>query len=297
MRTFILASCLAISAVATDFPTESGEVREIYSDSEIRGPQYASIVTELQRLARSYPRLAKAVTYGQSPAGKPLSLIKIENSEVAKNLPAVYIGGAIHGNEYLNIEDRLPVWFLEQSQVPGSVARFLDAGGAIYIAPILNPDGYDRRRRENNRGIDLNRDFPVKAGNVEGLREVETSSLVTFLAQDLARDGRKLELAWDYHCCIGAVLYPWSFTGPTLPSEDAQRHLDVVEIMLFHLGAQLRHGTTPTILGYSARGTSKDFYYERFGARAFTYEGRRGRENQFFNEHARMWADILASIQ
>ncbi len=255
------------------------------------------IVTELQRLARAYPQMAKVVTYGQSPGGKPLSLIKIEDSQSSKTLPAVYIGGTIHGNEYLNIEDRLPAWFLQQSQVPGNVAKFLTEGGAIYIAPILNPDGYDRRRRENNRGVDLNRDFPVKAADVDGLKEVETSSLVRYLETDLAQDGRKLEVAWDYHCCIGAVLYPWSFTGPVLPQSDAQRHLDIVQVMLLHLGNQLRHGTTPTILGYSAKGTSKDFYFESFGARAFTFEGRRGKENQYFDAHALMWADILATIQ
>jgi hypothetical protein len=93
------------------------------------------------------------------------------------------------------------------------------------------------------------------------------------------------------------LLYPWSFVGPKLPVIDFERHAVVGAIMQDALGEDVKYGQTPVILGYSAKGTSKDFYYEEFGARGFTYEGRKGKEDRFFQEHTVMWTEILKLIK
>ena len=294
----LIAALLLIShsALATDFPDNRQQAAEINSDSGIRGPAYATIVSELQSLELNYPSIVEVHNYGNTVGGRPLALIKIAKKKSTSTLPAIYIGGSIHGDEYLNIEDRLPRWFVENDQSPGVIANYLQRGGAIYIAPILNPDGYDRRRRENNNGVDLNRDFTVRAAQVEGFKQPETTLLINFLTEDLTRTNRTLGVAMDYHCCIGALLYPWSFTGVVLPAADKVRHETIAHIMQRHLGTGVRYGTTPVILGYSAKGTSKDFYYERFGAAGFTYEGRRGQENRYLNEHTLMWNAIVEKM-
>lgn len=292
---FPLLATLTFSAQASDF-SESFKFFGINSDSQIHGPNYQGIIDELKDLEKSYPGEAQVITYGTSVAGRPLTLIKI-GSKKETTLPAIYIGGTIHGDEYLNIEDRLPRWFLEQTRVPGSaVANYLAKGGMIYVAPILNPDGYEKRVRTNSKGKDLNRDFTSQIAQVEGFTQPETTNLVTFLKEDLARDKRKLEVAMDYHCCIGALLYPWSFKGPVIPEADLSRHAQVGEIMQDALSTQVRYGQTFVILGYEAKGTSKDFYFETFGARGFTYEGRRGMEDKFFDEHTKMWDNIVRLI-
>lgn len=295
----LLGLCLVLNANATDFPDDAGLMKllGIDSDSGIRGPVYSKIVDELKNLEGSYPEFAQVITYGKSLGGRPLTLIKIAKKGIAVTNPtAVYIGGSIHGDEYLNIEDRLPRWFLEQTAGANSISTFLSQGGVIYVAPILNPDGYDSRDRENQRGVDLNRDYTVVMARVEGFKEPETKSLVDYLKQDIQTSSRKLAVAMDYHCCIGALLYPWSFTGPTLSNEAKQKHLRVVQHMNTNLGTEMSAGTTPVILGYSAKGTSKDFYYEAFGALGFTFEGRRGKENKFFTEHTAMWEDIIQDL-
>ncbi len=297
MRFFLLpVVLLAASAFATDFPDRHHKaVHGILADSGIRGPSYARIVEEMENVARTHSAVATVHVYGRSVQDRPLVLVKLARADATGALPAVYIGGSIHGNEYLNIEDRLPRRFAEEAGKEGPIARYLAAGGAIYVAPILNPDGYDRRRRENHRGVDLNRDYTVREANITGFRQPETRALVNFLTEDLLRANRRLAIAVDYHCCIGALLYPWSFTGPAMPSGDLARHLNIANIMQRHL-PQIAHGTTPTILGYSARGTSKDFYYEHFGALGFTYEGRHGEENHYFEDHAAMWTEIVAGL-
>lgn len=267
---------------------------DLDSDSGIRGPSYQKIVEELNTLQELYPDLAQVITYGRSIEGKPLSLIKISNQTIkTTSAGAIYIGGSIHGNEYLNIEDRLPRWILEVGKNHPGIKQFLNEGGVIYVAPILNPDGYDRRERENNTGIDLNRDYQVILAGVEGFTQPETRSLRDYLESDLNTNKRKLKVAMDYHCCIGALLYPWSFIGPVLPQEAKDNHSKIGVMAQKHLGSRFKFGTTPDILGYSARGTSKDFYYEKFGALSFTLEGRRNEEHQMFNQHTAMWQDII----
>lgn len=280
-------------SAASDFPMNQDGRLRILSDSQIMGPPYEHIVEELRDLEKRFPERAKVIEYGTSVSGKKLTLIKIYQKDVVGDAPAVYIGGSIHGDEYLNIEDRLPRWFLEDAANEGVTSHYLKEGGVIYIAPILNPDGYDLSIRENDNGIDLNRDFTVLAAEVQGFTEPETMSLVKYLEHDLAQAKKKLEVAMDYHCCTGALLYPWSFTGPQLSSVDEKRHSAIAEAMHSTLGRRIRFGKTPEILGYSARGTSKDFYFEKFGARSFTYEGRQGKEDRYFRQHTSMWKNIL----
>ena len=295
-----MSAFLSITAKASDFPDDLGfkSLFRIDSDSGIKGPPYQKIVDELKELESTFPEIVNVIEYGRSVGGRPLTIVKIQKKlTIEGKLPAIYIGGSIHGDEYLNIEDRLPKWFAEQSEQKGPVGNFLEKGGVIYIAPILNPDGYEKRSRTNDLGIDLNRDFTVIEAQVEGLKQPETSALAFFLEEDLKKEGRKLEITMDYHCCIGALLYPWSFKGPTLPSEQLIKHLNIVEAMKSTVGGEIKSGTTPTILGYSAKGTSKDFYYEHFGATSFTFEGRRNREDKYFDEHTKMWDLILQRFE
>lgn len=285
---------------ATDFP-DPGTLESFFhidSDSGIKGPPYKDIANQLHQLQRTYPAIVETIEYGKSHGGRPLILVKIQlkNKKIRNKLPAIYIGGSIHGDEYLNIEDKLPHWFATQSQNNSAIQKYLNLGGAIYVAPILNPDGYDKRRRHNDKGIDLNRDYTVIRAQVTGFTQPETLNLFTYLKNDLAKEDRKLDLALDYHCCIGALLYPWSFTGPVLSDGDREKHLKIGAIMQETLGTTIPVGTTPILLGYNAKGTSKDFYYEQFGAAGFTFEGRYKEEDRYFTEHTQMWEMIVDSI-
>ena len=50
---------------------------------------------------------------------------------------------------------------------------------ALDIIPVHNPEGYLENQRENDNGIDLNRNFPF--GNVEVKQEAETKALVSLI--------------------------------------------------------------------------------------------------------------------
>lgn len=265
----------------------------IHSDSGIYGRPYAEIVRELRLLESQHPDIANVITYGQTLRGRELTMIRIRKPGNFDKRPGVLIAGSIHGNEFLNIEDRLPRWFLE-NQTDRGVSRFLDAGGVLWIAPILNPDGYEARTRGNNSGKDLNRDFDLKILNKKGFTQPETASLVSSLKSEVQSSTASLNITFDYHCCLGAVLYPWGYArNNNLSGEAKANHLRVGDFILKQFPSY-KIGGTYELLRYTAVGNSKDFYHETFGATAYTFEGVRSREKDKFAEHTRMWSEILA---
>lgn len=299
---FKLASlALVLSAVAvtpahsTEFGTHGQGDK---SDSGIRGPAYEKIVEELELLATAHPTLAAKFQYGTSLGGRPLVALKVARKSVVPTATskAILIAGTIHGNEYLNIEDRLPRWMLTEGMTDPGVKKFLDDGGAVYFVPILNPDGYAARDRENRNGKDLNRDFTVRRRNFFGFKQNETKALSEFLSDEIQSSSRKLAVTMDYHCCIGAILRPWSFRTTNPPAADMARFDTVGRILTETFGNRYKYGTTPTVLGYEAVGTSKDYYYEAYGAVALTFEGKYKEEDQRFKEHTVMWQKIFSAV-
>lgn len=264
----------------------------IHSDSGIKGRSYKQIYEELRELESRYPDLAAVVTYGKSVRGEDLHLLRIRKIGNFQRRPGVLIAGTIHGNEFLNIEDRLPRWLLENQIDPG-VSKFLNSGGVVWIAPIMNPDGYAARQRANRNGKDLNRDFGLKSINKAGFTQPETASLISTIRTELQSQNASLNLTFDYHCCFGGVLYPWGYSKTNrLPEKAKAEHLRVGAIIINQFPSY-KIGGTYELLGYAAVGNSKDFYHETFGATAFTFEGVRYREKDKFAQHTKMWSDLL----
>lgn len=268
------------------------------SDSGIVGPPYAQLVSYFASLPKKYPEFIQVAQYGTTPKGRPMMMLKVSYPQRFVNArsskAAILITGTTHGNEYLAIEDRLPEWFASEGVKDPVIMPFFQQGGTVYFIPIFNPDGYDARTRGNSKGADLNRDFTVRQANFEGFKHIETQGARDMLSSELRKQNQRLLITMDYHCCIGAALYPWSFKpSPQLPAN----HLAILKnygtIMKNVFGASFPVGTTPDILGYNAIGTSKDFYYESFGAFSFTYEGEEDVEKNKLPQHIQMWRALI----
>lgn len=275
----------------------------VESDSGTKGPAYTELVKYFASLPQKYPEFIQISQYGTTPRGRPLVVLKVSyptrflnprlvNTRTQK--AAILITGTTHGDEYLGIEDRLPEWFAKEGVKDPVIAPYFQAGGVIYFIPIFNPDGYDARQRENSRGTDLNRDFSVRQAKFEGFKEVETQAARDMLINQLKSNQQRLLISMDYHCCIGAALYPWSFAkAPELPADHLALFKNYGKIMQNIFGSDFRVGKTPDVLGYSAIGTSKDYYYENFGSMSFTYEGEYGTEKNKFAQHVQMWRSLI----
>lgn len=278
-------------AIALSLSAYSSTDHSEYSDSGIFGPKYSDIVAATYNLATQYPGVARVVEYGKSVKGKPLVMLIVKRLGLRRDSPTLVMTGSTHGNEYLNIEDRLPEAILRQSR-DGVIGDFLNDGGAFVFVPILNPDGYDARQRENAHGVDLNRDWDVPPAGYQGFKEAETKLLSQKL-ELLAGNEERLDylVTVDYHCCIGAVLHPWSYKNASVPEPDATHHAQIGAIATKNL--QIEVGTTGDILGYNPLGTTKDYYYVKYGAKAFTYEGRYKTESQYFPQHVAWWEGMV----
>lgn len=292
-RAKLTSVAVSLALVACGGPGEEAET-SLHSDSGIRGPTHSVLVSSFKELVSKHASLAKIIPYGQTAQGRELVMLRLGNPTASGSRPAIYFGGTIHGDEFLGIEDKMPQWFLENRATSPGVKKFFDAGGLLYLVPIINPDGYDNRKRANTTGQDLNRDYNGKEEGVsQNFRNPETKNLVDALHADVQASDAKVRMTMDYHCCIGAFIYPWAHKKTRLPEPDLSEHKALAQKMAADLGPSYRTGQVPDIVGYLASGSSSDYYYETFGARAFTFEGVEGSEDRNFAKHTSMWDSLL----
>jgi predicted deacylase len=113
--------------------------------------------------------------FGQSVEGRPLLAVRVP--AVNKDAPKALITGNIHGVEWISSQVVLGVLESLATGEAGTYAGRLHERAEIWAVPCLNPDGYARTfvseghgslagLRTNANGVDLNRNFPLPAGQV-----------------------------------------------------------------------------------------------------------------------------------
>jgi murein peptide amidase A len=90
----------------------------------------------------------RVITIGHSVRGRPTRAVLVGDPGARR---AVLVVGCIHGNEHAGV----------------AIAKLLAAGStvpgvALWIVPVLNPDGVAADTRQNADGVDLNRNFPYR---------------------------------------------------------------------------------------------------------------------------------------
>jgi hypothetical protein len=299
MLNFIFLLFISLSSFASDANFH------VESDSGIDGPKYENIVEELKNLQMQFGKdFVEVVPYGKSVLGKTLFLLRIGKSKPVsfkyRNVnwyalkKAILMTGVTHGNEFLGVENLLPRAILSSKM--NSFYDFINSGGVLYVVPIFNPDGYERDERENANNVDLNRDYTVVPLKIPGFTQPETLNLVNYLERDLVASNAKLVFTLDYHCCIGAFIHPWSFTKKSIPIKDLETHQTLAKRLIQIFGSRYLYGSTYDVLGYLGKGTSKDYYYDHFGAISFTYEGEFEKEKDKLNLHLKLWDDIFQTV-
>jgi hypothetical protein len=150
-------------------------------------------------------------------------------------------------------------------------------------------------QRENKNGLDLNRDYPLARVNKSGFTQPETTSLVQYISNDMKSSGRILRLNWDYHCCVGALIYPWGHTTrERMESPDIEKHLEVAREVKSLFG--YRAGTAMEMVNYTALGTSDDYHYETYKSLSFTFEGAYKTEASKLDTHVVMWDGFFRRV-
>ncbi len=285
----LLTICISNSFATQIIPLGPEKVGR--SDSGIYGPTYEQMKLDMQDLVASNPEFAQIINLGLSEDGTETLGILIGKKDVPiKKL--VMTSGSTHGNEYLGIVDSLPKAFLDRENE--IFYDFYQQGGGIVVVPVLNPYGYEERRRYNINYRDLNRDFSNLITGVIRFTQSETRNVKNWGESYTENTGASLKVSVDYHCCYGgALLFPWAYTTSiVMPDEDLQKHVTIAEFLADQFPG-IEYGPTGDIIWYSADGTSKDYWHAKYGATAFTYEGRYRDEKDFLPEHIAWWKDIV----
>lgn len=129
----------------------------------------------------------------------------------------------------------------------------------ILLIPNINPDGvYAGNWRHNMNGVDLNRDW-------NKFKQPEVQQINAYLEQ-LAANGQKIEFAIDFHSTRRDIFY-------TMPSDYGVEKPYFVEHWLGELDRQMpkfeviqKPGNNPNA------GVSKQYFADKFGIHAITYE-------------------------
>lgn len=104
----------------------------------------AELKSDMERLAKAWPKFLKLQSIGKSYQGRDLMLMTINNPDTGPESAkaAMYIEANIHGNEIQGAEVSLyTIWYLMENYGRNDQVRRLVDERVFYIVPTVNPDG------------------------------------------------------------------------------------------------------------------------------------------------------------
>jgi hypothetical protein len=272
---------------------DSSNYSKVHSEAGITRPKFSVIHKDLVNLEKKYASRIELITFGQSAGGKPLLAMKIAAPDRIpdKSKKAVIITESIHGNEYLHITDRLVRDFARKSGESTPLGKFIKDGGVVYLIPVYNPDGFIAGVRENANSFDLNRDFARPSLADQDPTQPETKAFLRLINSEQKKENFSLELFMEYHCCIGGLIHPWTYSDKE-PSKKEMKFLKEIGQITKKI-FDYPYGNAWDIVNYNAPGTSIDFIQESFMRRAFSFEGKYAEEDKNYHRHALLYDEIL----
>lgn len=240
------------------------DIDDIYvQNSQTRGPfstylTYTQYRDSMIRIAQLHSNICKLETLGLSHQDRLLLIMKIsDNPQVDETEPPVHFEGNIHGNEKICWGVTFCMVNYLVNNYPGnSTVKDLVENREIWIAPLVNPDGYNNNSRYNGRGVDLNRNWGWMWGN-------EAACGSDFFSEN--ESWKFMEHFWrhpfvlyaSYHSGTKAISEPWSYTSYIAPPEqNLIRHLS--QGYSSFTGYPYGQGS---IIMYSINGCTKDYDY------------------------------------
>ncbi|XP_048753048.1 carboxypeptidase B-like isoform X2 [Ostrea edulis] len=226
---------------------------------------------------------ASLVKIGDTYLSNEILLLKISRGD-GRARPSIFIDGGIHAREW--IAPATVLYFIRElvnGGVDDYASQLLDKFD-WYLAPVLNPDGYEyshtnyrlwrKNRVDNGRnchGTDLNRNFghnwnPAIGGSTNVCSDVYSGKSAFSEAESRAVESFILNNNKDmiayltYHSYGEMWLYPWGYTS-ALPVDwqDLDSAAKTATSALSELyGTQYLVGSSTNVL-YSAAGGSDDW--------------------------------------
>jgi predicted deacylase len=215
----------------------------------------------LQEVAASHPDVAHLHVLGYSQRGREIDYLVLAKGD-ADALPAIYLNGTHHGDEKSSSETVLGlIDFLVRNRQTADVNELLESY-AIYLQPVVNPDGFALNSRYDALGRDPNRDYAFPDRADDDSFKIPSVRLVKELT-----DKVHFRAAVAFHSGMEGVLWAWAYSGRRAADNDT-----------FYTLAKLTAGAMgmPRYMqsygDYPSRGEFIDYVYMTHGTLAVTVE-------------------------
>jgi carboxypeptidase D len=248
---------------------------------------YDALTNELSIYAEAYPDICRLYTLGQSVQGRELWAVLIsDNPDDEEDEPEFKYVSTMHGNEPLGTE--MCFYFidllLKEYGHDDRVTNLVDST-AIWIVPLMNPDGLELGRRDNANNYDLNRNFPL----------LTDSSLNIFTGEPLDAETRQPEvrhimnwtavnsfvLSAGFHTGSLLVCYPYGYneqmsavdtpTPDDFLFEEISRRYSMYNPPMWN-SSQYPDGIINAAAWYSVKGEMADWNYRYVSCNEVTIE-------------------------
>lgn len=215
----------------------------------------------LAGLAADHPGLVRFEVLGASRQGREIAYVVVSNADPA-TVPALYFNGTHHGDEWsstegiLGLADHL-VTHRDEPAVRAVLEKY-----AVWLQPLVNPDGHAAKTRADSRGVDPNRDYAYPERDDSRSFAVPEIALVKSLVDRIAP-----RAAVAYHSGAESVLWSWCYSGTRTPDDAALSATSraAAEAMGFDRWLQ-------SYDDYASQGEFIDYAYWRHRTQALTFE-------------------------
>ncbi len=263
---------------------------------------YEEVKKTLARWEKEYPEIFSVSNMGLSVEKREIPFVRISSKTPAnaelEQTPSTFFTGCHHAREYLSVA--VPLRFIEYMltnyKKDKLVTKLIDSR-EIFIAPIINPDGYnydfgkngDKKMWRKNRrvmsqaiGVDLNRNYSWGWGgpgasdkpNTETYRGPSAfSEPETQAVRDFLRARPRVKTLISFHSFSELVLYPWGHTEDSIGSGQGDADdLPVFEKMAKDMAQWNNYTPQQSSDLYVASGDTVDWAYGELGIYGFTFE-------------------------
>lgn len=215
--------------------------------------KFDQVVQTMKELAAKYPDKVMLGSYGQSAKGVPLYYLKVsDNVALDESEPELLITSATHGDEIITTESllRFIETFLDESKTNTRLEKMIQ-DHEIFFVPVVNPDGFKRRRRYTADGTDPNREYPYPdKPNKKSVKCIDEE--IKFF------HSRKFVATIDLHAYGEMIMYPWGFTKDSIPAADKEAMHSLAESMARE--NKYKVGQISKVI-YVAPASSADYFY------------------------------------
>ncbi|XP_066251733.1 carboxypeptidase D-like isoform X1 [Euwallacea similis] len=297
----IVLSCI-LHNVAHSVPLQDSltEIEDFLK--EPRYYSYDELTNAFEKLETENPGIAKLVSIGRSVKNRELWAMHINSNVQNRTLltPMFKYVANMHGDEAIGRQLMIYLaYYLILNYGKNERVTQLVNTTDIYLVPSMNPDGYENSQegeceskphyvgRENEKGVDLNRDFPDqfephRAGTIIAGRQPETVAMMTWIIS------RPFVLSGNLHGGAVVASYPYDDSNAGVqccresksPDHEIFKKLALVYAehhALMKSGEACKNdhfpqGITNGAYWYEVRGGMQDFNYVKSNCFEVTFE-------------------------